>query len=140
MMIGVSLLNDSIRDSPVHTPLCKNISASLFTQITCVFLAVSSHRGAARDRHDAGRDAVDAGFIRRENVMAGQAARPVSDQTACGRMMCPADGEVVGPDAPTLASRRRKAPLPNRALRGALFRRRRWQSSPVTGESAKETV
>jgi hypothetical protein len=45
-----------------------------------------------------------------------------------------------GPDAPTLASRRRKAPLPNRALRGASFRRRRWQTSPVTGESAKETV
>jgi hypothetical protein len=45
-----------------------------------------------------------------------------------------------GPDAPTLASRRRKAPLPNRALGGASFRRRRWQTSPVTGESAKETV
>src|SRR4030088_1231052 len=34
-----------------------------------------------------------------------------------------------GPDAPTLASR------PRRQLR-----RRRWQTSPVTGESTKETV
>jgi hypothetical protein len=34
-----------------------------------------------------------------------------------------------GPDAPTLASSRRKQ-----------FRRRRWQKSPVTGESTKETV
>jgi hypothetical protein len=47
---------------------------------------------------------------------------------------------LCGPDAPTLASRRRKAPLPNRALRGASFRRRWWQTSPVTGESTKETV
>jgi hypothetical protein len=34
-----------------------------------------------------------------------------------------------GPDAPTLASSRRKQ-----------FRRRRWQESPVTWESAKESV
>jgi hypothetical protein len=34
-----------------------------------------------------------------------------------------------GPDAPTLASSLRKS-----------FRKRRWQTSPVTGESAKETV
>jgi hypothetical protein len=34
-----------------------------------------------------------------------------------------------GPDAPTLASSRQES-----------FCRRRWQTSPVTGESTKETV
>ena len=41
----------------------------------------------------------------------------------------PRTAKSCGPDAPTLASSLRK-----------LFRRRRWQESPVTGESTKETV
>jgi hypothetical protein len=43
-----------------------------------------------------------------------------------------------GPDAPTLASSLRKAmKCPDGPFTP---RRRRWQTSPVTGESAKETV
>src|SRR6267142_199033 len=45
-----------------------------------------------------------------------------------------------GPDAPTLASSLRMASRPNRARTGPIFRKRRWQKSPVTGESTKETV
>ncbi len=44
-----------------------------------------------------------------------------------------------GPDAPTLASSSRMASRPYRA-QARYIRWRRWQTSPVTGESAKETV
>jgi hypothetical protein len=44
-------------------------------------------------------------------------------------MMLLRTAKSCGPDAPTLVSSLRK-----------VFRRRRWQQSPVTGESAKETV
>jgi hypothetical protein len=71
---------------------------------------VLSHRGALRNVINAGRDAVDAGGA--------------SDESAALRT-----AKSCGPDAPTLASSlaRRRA-------------RRRWQTSPVTGESTKETV
>jgi hypothetical protein len=59
---------------------------------------------------DAGRDAVDAGSA--------------SDEGADLRT-----AKSCGPDAPTLASSFAKQ-----------FARRRWQTSPVTGESPKETV
>ena len=73
----------------------KKYFRSLLTQITCISIAVSSHRGAARDRHGRGAGCGGRGLIRRENVMAGQALGLVSDQTARGRMMWLADGEVV---------------------------------------------
>jgi len=44
-----------------------------------------------------------------------------------------------GPDAPTLASSLRSRVGPT-GLRQDLIRKRRWQTSPVTGESSKETV
>jgi hypothetical protein len=67
----------------------------------------ASSRGAFRDRHGRGRrDAVDAGGA--------------SDEGAGLRT-----AKSCGPDAPTLASSRRRQ-----------LRRRRWQTSPVTGESA----
>src|SRR5258706_1249545 len=44
-----------------------------------------------------------------------------------------------GPDAPTLASSSRSCVGPT-GLRQDHICRRRWQESPVTGESAKETV
>ena len=58
----------------------------------------------------AGRDAVDASALKDERRV---------KRTA----------KSCGPDAPTLASSWRKR-----------FRWRQWQESPVTGESAKETV
>jgi hypothetical protein len=68
-------------------------------------------RGAYRDRHGRwARDAVDASGARR--------------RTASMRTV-----KSCGPDAPTLASSLRK-----------VFRKRRWQESPVTGESTKEPV
>jgi hypothetical protein len=42
-----------IRGLPVQ-PLLQKYSGSLFTQITCICFTVSSHRGAARDRHGRG--------------------------------------------------------------------------------------
>src|ERR1700674_5055469 len=44
-----------------------------------------------------------------------------------------------GPDTPTLVSSSRSCVGPT-GLRQNLIRGRRWQNSPVTGESAKETV
>ena len=41
-------------------PLLKKYSVFPKSQISCISLAVLSHRGAARDVTDAGRDAVDA--------------------------------------------------------------------------------
>jgi hypothetical protein len=65
------------------------------------------HRGAFRDRHGRRvRDAVD--------------ASGASDEGKCLRT-----AKSCGPDTPTLVSSVRK-----------VFRRRRWQKSPVTGESA----
>jgi hypothetical protein len=43
--------------------------------------------------------------------------------------LIPRTAKSCGPDAPTLASSWR-----------VMIRKRRWQESPVTGESAKETV
>jgi hypothetical protein len=59
--------------SRMSTPLRKNIPTSLFPQITCLFPAVSSHRGAARDRHGRGAGCGGRGLIRRGYVIAGQA-------------------------------------------------------------------
>src|SRR5882672_4656378 len=45
-----------------------------------------------------------------------------------------------GPDAPTLASSLAEVQPPNRVGMRRISVRRRWQKSPITGESAKETV
>src|ERR1700732_1319670 len=67
-------------------------------------------RGVSRSSRTLERDAMDAG---------GAADERVALRTA----------KSCGPDAPTLASSRWRQ-----------LRRRRWQTSPVTEESAKETV
>jgi hypothetical protein len=71
---------------------------------------VLTKRGASRSSRTLRRDAVDAGGA--------------TDESADLRTAKP-----CGPDAPTLASSFAKQ-----------FARRRWQESPVTGESAEETV
>src|ERR1700733_9698850 len=94
-------------DLHVESPLQKYFH-SLLTQITCISLAIPSHtEGRLAIVTDAGRDAVDAG---------GALTKALGLRTA----------KSCGPDAPTLASSWRKR-----------FRWRRWQESPVTGESAK---
>jgi hypothetical protein len=65
---------------------------------------------------DAGRDAVDAGSV-------GRAKRRADERRWCGRR-----------------SRVVLTPRRWRQVGGSDIRRRRWQTSPVTGESAKETV
>jgi len=87
---------------------------------------------------DAGWDAVDAAaFCAR--WMAGRVERPVSDYQASGREMLQRTAKSCGPDAPTLASSWRSLSRPT-GLRQKHIRWRRWQNSPVTGESTKETV
>jgi hypothetical protein len=54
--------------------------------------------------------------------------------TARGREMLQRTAKSCGPDAPTLASSSRSCVGPT-GLRQNLIRRRRWQNSPVTGES-----
>ena len=66
--------------------------------------------------------------------------RPVSDHQACGREMLQRTAKSCGPDAPTLASSLRMASRLYRAQTRHIFRRRRWQKSPVAEESTKETV
>src|SRR5437763_2630497 len=73
--------------------------------------AVSLLKGAYRDRHERGAGCGGREAARKTNARASRTA------------------ESCGPDAPTLASSWRK-----------YFRWRQWQQSPVTGESAKETV
>ncbi len=90
--------------------LLQKYFASRPTQIRSMFRAVPSHKGRCAMSRTLGRDAVDAG---------GAVDDGAFSRTA----------KSCGPDAPTLASSSRKQ-----------FRGRRWQTSPVTGESAKETV
>jgi hypothetical protein len=72
--------------------------------------AVLPHRGALAIVTDAGRDAMDAGDATDESA-------DLRTEKSCG------------PGAPTLESNRPRQ-----------LGRRRWQTSPVTGESTKETV
>jgi hypothetical protein len=88
----------------------KKFSASPPTQIKSILLPSRPTEGRIAIVTDAGWDAVDAGGA--------------SDEGACLRT-----AKSCGPDAPTLASSWRRR-----------LRRRRWQESPVTGESTKETV
>jgi hypothetical protein len=80
------------------------------TQISSLSRTVPSHRGALRNVINAGRDAVDA-------------------DGALDELRLRWTAKSCGPDAPTLESSRWRQ-----------LRRRRWQKSPVTGESTKETV
>ena len=93
---------------PVQSPLQK-YSRSHLTQITSMSPAIpAQHRGAFRDRHERrAGDAMDAGGAADESVILRTA-------------------KSCGPDAPTLAS-----------SVAEVSARRRWQTSPVTGESAK---
>ena len=88
---------------------------------------------------DAGRDAVDAAaFCAR--WMAGRVGeRPVSDQQRADERCCSVRRSrvVLTPRRWRQVSRSRVGPT---GLRQDLIRKRRWQKSPVTEESSKETV
>src|SRR5712664_1593566 len=88
---------------------------------------------------DAGRGAVDAAaFCARRDCRAGW-RKACERSTARGREMLQRTAKSCGPDAPTLASSSRSCVGPT-GLRQNLSVGRRWQKSPVTGESTKETV
>jgi hypothetical protein len=101
----------AMRKLPV-VPICRNPTAlPLPPNQRQISPRPALTRGAYRDRHERWvRDAMDA--------LASQ-----DERRYCGLE------KSCGPGAPTLASSLRK-----------VFRRRRWQKSPVTGESTKETV
>src|SRR5450631_1413033 len=83
---------------------------------------------------NAGWGAVDAAaFCARWDRRAGR--KTCERSTARGREMLQRTAKSCGPDAPTLASSSRSCVGPT-GLRQNLIRRRRWQKSPVTGESA----
>ena len=72
--------------------------------------------------------------------IAGQVERFVSDQQHADERRLQRTAKSCGPDAPTLASRLRMLCRPYRASDTTSVRGRRWQKSPVTEESTKETV
>ena len=97
-------------------------------------------RGAYHDRHGRGAGCGGRGSVLRATGLQGRSKRLVSDHQASGRETLQRTAKSCGPDAPTLASSSR---MFKSALPGAdktLVRGRRWQTSPVTGESTKETV
>src|SRR6202165_629432 len=88
---------------------------------------------------DAGCGCGGRGSVLRATGSQGGSMRPVSDHQASGREMLQRTAKSCGPDAPMLASSSRSCVGPT-GLRQNLIRGRRWQTSPVTGESTKETV
>src|SRR6202048_70112 len=96
-------------------------------------------RGAYRDRHGRG---VRMRWTRQRfarDGIAGRVDEACERSQASGREMLLRTAKSCGPDAPTLASSSRSRVGPT-GLRQDLIRGRRWQTSPVTGESSKETV
>jgi hypothetical protein len=77
--------------------------------------------------------------LAREGI-AGQVERFVSDQQHADERRLQRTAKSCGPDAPTLASSSRMLCRPNRVSDKTSVRKRRWQESPVTEESTKETV
>jgi hypothetical protein len=107
----------------LSSPLCKNISLHPSGKSSLQIRAIPPHqRGVSRSSRTRGADAVDA------------AAFCVRRDCRAGRKICersPARGRET-------MLRTAKSCLPGADK--TLIRRRRWQKSPVTEESAKETV
>ena len=103
-------------------------------QITPISDTVSSHsRGVSRSSWTRyGMRWTRQRFAR--DGVAGRVERLVSDHRVCGREMLLRTAKSCGPDAPTLASSSRSCDGPT-GLRQNHIRGRRWQKSPVTGES-----
>ena len=114
--------------------------ASPFGRNRSINSAVPPHRGAYRDRHGRGAGCGGRGSVLRAMGLQGGFFESVSDQQHADERRLLRTAKSCGPDAPTLASSLRKASQPYRARTSHIFRKRRWQESPVTGESSKETV
>jgi hypothetical protein len=74
------------------------------------------------------------------NGIAGRIERFVSDQQRADERRLQRTAKSCGPDAPTLASSSRMLCRPQPGADKTSVRGRRWQESPVTEESTKETV
>jgi hypothetical protein len=123
----------------VSSPLCKNISLHPSGKSSLQIRAIPPHKRGVGHRHERGEGCGGRGSVLRATGSQGGSMRPVSDHQASGREMLQRTAKSCGPDAPTLASSSRRFGRPYRAQANHI-RGRRWQKSPVTGESAKETV
>ena len=97
-------------------------------------------RGAYRDRHGRGEGCGGRGSVLRAMDCRAGWRKARERSQACGREMLLRTAKSCGPDAPTLASSSRMLCRPLPGAGKTLIRWRRWQKSPVTGESSKETV
>jgi hypothetical protein len=125
----------------LSSPVCKNISLHPSGKSSLQVRAIPSHkRGVSRSSGNAGRDAM---YAAASCVRWDRRAGFFEIRERCqarGREMLQRTARSCGPDAPTLASSSRMLGRPYRASGPTSVRGRRWQKSPVTGESAKETV
>src|SRR6267378_8679389 len=123
----------------VSSPVCKNISVSIHPKSLLELFASHPERGAYHDRHETrgGMRWTRQRFAR--DGIAGQIERFVSGQQhADERCCCGRRSRVVlTPRRWRQVCGRQVGPT---GLRQNHIRRRRWQKSPVTGESTKETV
>jgi hypothetical protein len=125
----------------VSSPLCKNISLSTHPKSSLELFPSCPTRGAYHDRHGRWvRDAVDAAALSvRRDGRAGSLGACERSQ-ARGREMLSRTAKSCGPDAPTLASSLAEVLSALPGSDKTLIRRRRWQKSPVTGESTTYAV
>ena len=118
----------------------KNISVPMHPKSHLELSHPTPQEGRIMIVTDAGWNAVDAAaFCARRDCRAGW-RKACERSTACGREMLQRTAKSCGPDAPTLASSLAEVQPPNRVGMRRTSVRRRWQKSPITGESTKETV
>src|SRR5713226_4040533 len=113
MQVG-RLPDGQITDFPVQPHLQKYFRSGL-TQIKSISLAVSSHRGAYRDRHGRGAGCGGRGSVRRCQGMAGRVdkARELTNGTQTNGAN--ADGKAVWFWHPLLVLNSRRLSRPDRA-------------------------
>src|SRR5713101_7046365 len=120
----------------VSSPFCKNISLHPSGKSSLQIRAIPPHqRGVSRSSRTRGADAVDAAaFCAQRDCRAGD--EPVSDQRhADERCCCVRRSRVVLTPRRWCQVRGVKSAQPG--LDKTISVERRWQESPVTGESAK---
>jgi hypothetical protein len=125
-------LSSHISDFP------KDISVPTYPKSHLELFASHPTRGAYHDRHETrGGMRWTRQRFARDGIVGRASVRERS--TASGREMLQRTAKSCGPDAPTLVSSSRSCVGPT-GLRQNISVGRRWQKSPVTGESMKETV
>jgi len=130
---------NSLSGKSVSSPDPKNISLLRLVETALLIPTVPPHRGAYRDRHGRGEGCGGRGSVLRATGLQGGSMRPVSDQQHADEGCC-----SVRQNRVVLTPRRwrqvRGVEVGPTGLRQKHIRRRRWQKSPVTGESATYAV